>query len=91
MQELTSSSQKLNDIAEDLQVGISAFKLINGNLIFPQQQKAQRRMVSQPMPTRRAQQQTLQERHDQQKPENRQSETAKKANARRNSDPNKNK
>jgi hypothetical protein len=36
MQELTASSQQLNDIAEDLQVGISAFKLINGNLLIQQ-------------------------------------------------------
>ena len=36
MQELTASSQQLNDIADDLQVGISAFKLINGNLLIPQ-------------------------------------------------------
>ncbi|GHA61026.1 HAMP domain-containing protein [Pontibacter akesuensis] len=34
MQELTSSSQNLNDIAADLQVSISAFKLIDGNLVF---------------------------------------------------------
>jgi hypothetical protein len=33
MQELTSSSQQLNEIAEDLQVAISAFKLINGSYI----------------------------------------------------------
>jgi hypothetical protein len=33
MQELTASSQQLNDIAEDLQVGISAFKLLNGSYI----------------------------------------------------------
>jgi len=33
MQELTSSSQQLNDIAEDLQVSISAFKLLNGTYI----------------------------------------------------------
>ncbi|MDB5262428.1 MAG: Two-component hybrid sensor and regulator [Adhaeribacter sp.] len=33
MQELTASSQQLNDIAEDLQVAISAFKLINGSYI----------------------------------------------------------
>ena len=33
MQELTSSSQQLNDIADDLQVGISAFKLLNGTYI----------------------------------------------------------
>jgi hypothetical protein len=33
MQELTASSQQLNDIAEDLQVGISAFKLMNGSYI----------------------------------------------------------
>ncbi len=35
MQELTSSSQSLNDIAEDLQVSISAFKLVNGNIVYP--------------------------------------------------------
>jgi len=34
MQELTSSSQNLNDIAADLQISISAFKLIDGNIIF---------------------------------------------------------
>ncbi|PTX20001.1 methyl-accepting chemotaxis protein [Pontibacter mucosus] len=34
MQELTSSSQNLNDIAADLQVSISAFKLVDGNLVF---------------------------------------------------------
>jgi methyl-accepting chemotaxis protein len=34
MQELTSSSQNLNDIAADLQISISAFKLIDGNLVF---------------------------------------------------------
>ncbi|RAU83103.1 HAMP domain-containing protein [Pontibacter arcticus] len=34
MQELTSSSQNLNNIAADLQISISAFKLIDGNLIF---------------------------------------------------------
>jgi hypothetical protein len=33
MQELTASSQNLNDIAEDLQLGISAFKLANGGFI----------------------------------------------------------
>ncbi|WP_246151129.1 HAMP domain-containing protein [Adhaeribacter aerolatus] len=33
MQELTSSSQQLNEIADDLQVAISAFKLINGSYI----------------------------------------------------------
>ncbi|WP_235925737.1 HAMP domain-containing protein [Pontibacter burrus] len=36
MQELTSSSQNLNDIAADLQISISAFKLIDGNIIFNQ-------------------------------------------------------
>ncbi|WP_018477791.1 methyl-accepting chemotaxis protein [Pontibacter roseus] len=34
MQELTSSSQNLNDIAADLQISISAFKLVDGNLVF---------------------------------------------------------
>jgi hypothetical protein len=33
MQELTTSSQQLNEIAEDLQVAISAFKLINSSYI----------------------------------------------------------
>jgi methyl-accepting chemotaxis protein len=33
MQELTASSQQLNDIADDLQEGISAFKLLNGSYI----------------------------------------------------------
>jgi hypothetical protein len=33
MQELTASSQQLNDIADDLQEGISAFKLMNGSYI----------------------------------------------------------
>ncbi|WP_240337181.1 HAMP domain-containing protein [Rufibacter psychrotolerans] len=35
MQELTASSQSLNDIAEDLQVSISAFKLVNGSVGYP--------------------------------------------------------
>ncbi|MDX5345851.1 MAG: methyl-accepting chemotaxis protein, partial [Hymenobacteraceae bacterium] len=34
MSELTSSSQNLNDIAADLQISISAFKLKDGNLVF---------------------------------------------------------
>ncbi|MGV3588863.1 MAG: HAMP domain-containing protein [Adhaeribacter sp.] len=33
MQELTASSQQLNEIADDLQIAISAFKLINGSYI----------------------------------------------------------
>ena len=37
MQELTMSSQQLNDIADDLQVGISQFKLINGDKLFQRQ------------------------------------------------------
>ncbi|MCJ8166657.1 HAMP domain-containing protein [Pontibacter sp. E15-1] len=34
MQELTSSSQNLNKIAAELQISISAFKLVDGNLVF---------------------------------------------------------
>ena len=45
MQELTASSQQLNDIADDLQVGISAFKLINGNLLIPQGRTTRRAPV----------------------------------------------
>jgi hypothetical protein len=37
MQELTMSSQELNEIAEDLQSGISQFKLINGEKLFQRQ------------------------------------------------------
>jgi len=46
MQELTSSSQQLNDIADDLQVGISAFKLMNGSYL--PQGNTIRRMTTQP-------------------------------------------
>ncbi|WP_187262432.1 HAMP domain-containing protein [Pontibacter beigongshangensis] len=42
MQELTSSSQNLNDIAADLQISISAFKLIDGNLVFNSSHKGGR-------------------------------------------------
>jgi hypothetical protein len=45
MQELTASSQQLNDIADDLQLGISAFKLINGNLLIPQSKVVRRAPV----------------------------------------------
>ncbi|MCC9165547.1 methyl-accepting chemotaxis protein [Pontibacter harenae] len=47
MQELTSSSQNLNDIAADLQISISAFKLIDGNLVFTNSSK-NRRLASIP-------------------------------------------
>jgi hypothetical protein len=46
MQELTASSQQLNDIADDLQEGISAFKLLNGSYI--PQGKTIRRMSAMP-------------------------------------------
>ncbi|MHA6248077.1 HAMP domain-containing protein [Pontibacter sp. CAU 1760] len=46
MQELTSSSQELNDIAADLQISISAFKLVDGNLVFSNGKS--RRMTSIP-------------------------------------------
>jgi methyl-accepting chemotaxis protein len=49
MQELTASSQQLNDIADDLQEGISAFKLLNGSYI--PQGKTIRRMTSLPSRT----------------------------------------
>src|SRR5690606_33642310 len=45
MQELTASSQQLNEIADDLQVGISAFKLIN-NGQEPQQPRVLRKQVA---------------------------------------------
>ncbi len=45
MQELTSSSQNLNDIAADLQISISAFKLIDGNLVFNASHKGGRQAV----------------------------------------------
>jgi hypothetical protein len=38
MKELTMSSQQLNEIAEDLQIGISQFKLITGEKLFQRQQ-----------------------------------------------------
>ncbi|QMU31521.1 HAMP domain-containing protein [Adhaeribacter radiodurans] len=36
MQEMTASSQQLNEIAEDLQLGISAFKLLEDNRFYQQ-------------------------------------------------------
>ncbi|RDV14303.1 HAMP domain-containing protein [Pontibacter diazotrophicus] len=48
MQELTSSSQNLNDIAADLQISISAFKLVDGNLVFNSGKV--RRLTSIPVP-----------------------------------------
>ncbi len=36
MQEMTASSQQLNDIADDLQLGISAFKLLDETWTYPQ-------------------------------------------------------
>ncbi|PKV75344.1 HAMP domain-containing protein [Pontibacter ramchanderi] len=47
MQELTSSSQNLNDIAADLQISISAFKLVDGNLVF-NHSPSNRRLASMP-------------------------------------------
>jgi hypothetical protein len=47
MQELTASSQNLNEIAEDLQLGISAFKLANNNYYnFSQRHQGPVRMAS---------------------------------------------
>ncbi|WP_240676027.1 HAMP domain-containing protein [Botryobacter ruber] len=54
MQELTSSSQNLNDIAADLQISISAFKLIDGNQVFNSTKNT--RLAS--VPVRRQQQRT---------------------------------
>jgi hypothetical protein len=51
MQELTSSSQNLNDIAADLQISISAFKLIDGNLVFDN--GTSRRLTAVPQPHRK--------------------------------------
>ncbi|TXK27121.1 methyl-accepting chemotaxis protein, partial [Pontibacter qinzhouensis] len=56
MQELTSSSQNLNDIAADLQISISAFKLIDGNLVFNASHKGGRLAA---VPTQRKQVKTL--------------------------------
>jgi methyl-accepting chemotaxis protein len=56
MQELTSSSQNLNDIAADLQISISAFKLIDGNLVFDN--GTSRRLTAVPQPSRKVERTT---------------------------------
>ncbi|WP_299699962.1 HAMP domain-containing protein [uncultured Pontibacter sp.] len=57
MQELTSSSQNLNDIAADLQISISAFKLVDGNLVFNHTQN-NRRLASMPSKAKQVKQLT---------------------------------
>ncbi|WP_394336232.1 HAMP domain-containing protein [Adhaeribacter arboris] len=56
MQEMTASSQQLNEIAEDLQLGISAFKLLDDNWSY-QQSRSIRHIPEYPVktvPARRA-------------------------------------